>query len=86
MTPSPAAQARWPATLGQAKRSSPYTSLVGAEVCQDWTLKSWSEFAPGRPKLCRILNAEPLFFDFPDGGPEVSSTTLLAAQALLDEY
>jgi LmbE family N-acetylglucosaminyl deacetylase len=35
---------------------------------------------------CRILNAEPLFFDFPDGGPEVSSTTLLAAQALLDEY
>ena len=34
---------------------------------------------------CHILKARPLFFDFPDGGLEVSSATVDAMQALLTE-
>jgi LmbE family N-acetylglucosaminyl deacetylase len=34
---------------------------------------------------CRILNVEPLFFDFPDGGSEVSPATLDAVRTLLVE-
>ena len=33
-----------------------------------------------------ILSVEPLFFDFPDGGLEVSSPTVKAVQALLTEH
>jgi len=34
---------------------------------------------------CHILNVEPVFFDFPDGGLEVSPSTLDAVRALLVE-
>jgi len=35
---------------------------------------------------CHILGVEPLFFDFPDGGLEVSSATVKAMQALLANH